>query len=242
MCHFEGSGEGRELSYCNSIDMGADTEIMVELTGVLRQNLRKYLSHDGNSEPHKSPIIESKREWYCIIDGIHTHTAIICLINVSIRGHHRWAGFKWHVTLVGGSHPIQIYMQLAIMRNSRHSSKYYVPLTFYDLMHRLKQEEHLLLSSGQTLSAAYVENSLDGGGHSKGSTIKEAAANSVRLDDNVIAVVGEIMNSEDSRFCLKTSSLSTDGAKSVEEVIKQWIFECSVTLSISRLLCLQRYS
>lgn len=110
------------------------------------------------------------------------------------------------------------------MRNERHWSKCYVPLTFYDPIQSLKQEEHRLLRSGQKVSAADIAKDFDGFAEAKWSTIKQAAATAARLSENLISVIGEIMNSGHSSLCMKTASLNTDGAEPVEEFRKSGLW------------------
>ena len=80
------------------ISLGSGTPIVVELRGTMLKYVFDYFRSRGFPDPEVKQKVESRNVWYGIVDGEHSHDAIVKLISLF----ERWKGYKWFVTVVEG--------------------------------------------------------------------------------------------------------------------------------------------
>ena len=169
------------------------------LTGTHRHHLSSHFQNLGLCSDEAKEKINSRQEWYGIVDGVHRHTAIVELMNdenIDVRS--AWEKFKWPVTMLKGGFSLLTLKQLARSQNEKHSDCFYVEPTFYDVLSGLREEYDRLQSekSAKKITIAEVAAAYDGASHAKESTMKQIAATAARLSHPVIDTIGSIMNQE----------------------------------------------
>lgn len=204
------------------IALGTDIPIVVELTGSLRPCIYKHFEDLGLSGKELEDRVKSRSKWLGIIDGQHSHEAIMRLRSK----HDRWVGFLWFVCLVRGGQPVHRYQQLARFQNARHDSTFFVESTFFDLISNLKQEYKELKSKKSSCSGAAVVKSFTGTEveEKQFRTLVQTANAVVRLPDAVIETIGDVCDSEYADLCL--SSNNTHGSKTASDIMK--LMDCRV--------------
>jgi len=171
--------------------------------------------------------VNERDKWYGIVDGQHSHAAIINLRNK----YERWCGFLWFVCLLRGGHSIDRYRQLAQFQNARHDSRFFIETTFFDVIKNLKAEYKVLKSQGSkctglTVVKAYTGIAVD---DKKFRTLVQTANAVIRLSDKLIDTIGEICNSEYPDLCIRVKD-NSNGSKSKEEIMSS--MDCRVYRSM----------
>ncbi len=218
MALFDAHFDGNSITE-GGISCGTDTPILVELTGTLKTYVYNHFQMKGLSEANVKERVQSRDVWYGIIDGEHSHSAIMQLM----ESHTRWQGYEWFVTIVNGGHSVEKYRQLARMQNERHDNKFYIEYTFFDIISNMRTEYERLCQihkrvSGQDVANAYVGYSITS---KKVSTLVQTANTIMRLPSSVIKVIGEISNTEYPELALANPRMNRKQAKSVSEIMEQ---------------------
>lgn len=174
---------------------GSDLAIVMPLTGAHRHYIASHFRSIGLSTSEVKEKVDSKDEWYGVIDGMHRYCAITEMMKEDSR---RWEGFLWPVTMLRGGFSLQTLKQLARVQNAKHCDSYYIEPTFFDMLSGLREEYDRIKShrGSKKVTSAEVSAAYDGASHAKESTIKQTAATAVRLDHSVIKAIGEVMNEE----------------------------------------------
>lgn len=86
------------------ISLRTDTPIIVELSGALRQYVSEYFQLEEIDNNNLRAKLKSRDTWYRIIDGQHSHSAIVKLISK----YDRWKGFKWFCTDVLAGYSFEV--------------------------------------------------------------------------------------------------------------------------------------
>lgn len=134
------------------ISLGSGTLIVVELCGTMLQYVFDYFRSQGFPESEVKQKDESREVWYGIVDGEHSHDAIVKLKSL----YERWKGYKWSVTVAEGGKPFERYKQLAITNHAKNDSKYWIEMTFYDRISNMKAEQLRLISEGRPSNGTEV--------------------------------------------------------------------------------------
>lgn len=203
---------------------GSDVAIVMPLTGAHRHVLCSYWTGTGLSASEAREKMESRDQWFGVVDGMHRHSAILELIE---KHPETWEGFRWPVTLLKGGVPLLTLKQLARVQNAKHSETCFVEPTLFDMLNGLREEHDRLKTerNSKKVTAADVAAAYDGSSHAKESTVKQIAATASRLPLSTIEVIGEIMNEEHPE--LAASSFSRSDTSVTKENVKTK-FDCRV--------------
>ncbi len=215
---FDGSFDGDSING-GGISCGSATSILVRLDGTLLVHAGEYFRKKGWSETKVKDKLNSRTAWYGIVDGEHSHSAILRLMETKKR----WAGYKWFVTIIRGGFDIERYRQLARMQNERHSSRFFVELTFFDTLSNMRTEYEKLSKTSSRVAGQDVVNAYCGYTvtSKKRSTLVQTANTVIRLPVSVIRTIGEICNAEHPELVLTNSKLNTIGATTISEAMRQ---------------------
>lgn len=178
---------------------GSDLAIVMPLTGAHRHHLSSHFQSLGLSSDEVKEKIDSRTEWFGIVDGFHRYTAIMQLTrDEDEQVRKEWETFKWPVTMLKGGFQLLTLRQLARSQNEKHSDAFYVEPTFYDVLSGLREEYDRLQGekSAKKITISEVAAAYDGASHAKESTLKQIAATAARLSHIVIDTIGKIMNEE----------------------------------------------
>ncbi len=215
---FDGAYHGESING-GGISCGSDTSIVVKLDGTLLVHVCEYFRKKGYSETKVKERLNSRKAWYGIVDGEHSHTAILLLIETRSR----WTGYKWFVTVIKSGFNIERYRQLARMQNERHSNRFHIETTFFDMISNMKTEYDKLCKvqsrvEGQDIVNAYCGYTVTS---KKNSTLVQTANTVIRLPASVIKVIGEVSNSEHPDLILENNKLNHKGVTSIDEALRQ---------------------
>lgn len=224
MSLYSGGSDSADGIASAGIALGSDIPIVVELTGSLRHFIHKHFKDMGLSGLDLESRVNSRQKWYGIIDGQHSHEAIMRLRSRD----EKWAGFLWFVCLVRGGQSVDRYQQLARFQNARHNSSFFIESTFYDLISNLKQEYNKLKSkktscSGSSVVKAFIGMEVE---EKRFRTLVQTANAVSRLPDAVINTIGEVCDSEYADLCLSNNSYNIKGSKTANEIMK--VMDCRV--------------
>ncbi len=218
MTLFDGAFDGENING-GGICSGSDTPIVVKLDGTLLLHVCEHFRKKGLSEAQVKEQLGSRLNWYGIVDGEHSHNAIVRLIESKSR----WNGYKWFVTVIKGGHSIEKYRQLARAQNERQSNRFHIELTFFDMLNNMKTEYEKLSKVqnrvlGQDVVNAYCGYSTTS---KKNSTLVQTANTVMRLPNSVIRTIGEISNSEHPDLILSNRKQNIHSVISIDDVVKQ---------------------
>ncbi len=218
MSLFDGQLMGQSING-GGITCGSDTAIVVHLNGTMLKYVYDHFKEQNLSEDEVKQRVEARSCWYGIVDGEHSHMAIIKLIDT----YERWVGYKWHVTVLKSGKSMERYKQLARCQNERHENRYYVEVTFFDMISNMRYEyERLSMSqkrvTGQHVVDAYLGYSMTS---KKTSTLIQTANTVIRLTKSVIETIGRISNDEHPELALGNLKLNKFGSKTVDEIMQQ---------------------
>ncbi len=218
MALFDASFNGETIAG-GGISCGTNTPIIVKLTGTLLVHAHEYFRKTGLSESAVKLKLKEREVWYGIVDGEHSHSAIIRLIENSAR----WTGYKWFVTVVKSGHNIDRYRQVARMQNERQSKNCFVEYTFFDMVCNMRTEYEKLCKTKRRVTGQDVVNVYCGysGVSKKVSTLVQTANTVMRLPADVIKVIGEISNEEHPDLALSNKKINRYGATTVDEIMKK---------------------
>lgn len=107
-------------------------------------------------------IIDSNSEWFRIVGGIHTHSALMYLVEEHPDS---WSTFLWPVLVLQRTPPIDTLNKIARLRNELSTEHYRVQTTLFDLLNGLAHEKHKLIAIqdvGKTASVSAIACSYDG--------------------------------------------------------------------------------
>ena len=220
---FDGLFDGSSING-GGISCGTDTSIVVKLDGVHLLHVCDYFKKKGYSESMIKERISSRKNWYGIVDGEHSHAAILRLIETKKR----WAGYRWFVTIIKSGFNIEKYRQLARMQNERHNDQFYIETTFFDMISNMRTEYDKLRKVqsrvlGQDVVNAYCGYTVTS---KKTSTLVQTANTAIRLPVSVVRAIGEVSNLEQPDLVLSSTKLNSKGATSVEEAMR--MVDCRV--------------
>lgn len=218
MSLFDGAFDGENING-GGICSGSDTPIVVKLNGTLLVHAGEYFQKKGFSEEQVKERLESRKVWYGIVDGEHSHNAITRLIESKSK----WSGYKWFVTIIRSGFNIEKYRQLARAQNERHGNQFHVELTFFDMLSNMRTEYDKLCKVqkrviGQDVVNAYCGYSVTS---KKNSTLVQTANTVMRLPVSVITTIGEVSNSEHPNLILSSSKLNRRSVTSTDDVMRQ---------------------
>ena len=169
--------------------------------------------------------VESRNVWYGIVDGEHSHDAIVKLISLF----ERWKGYKWFVTVVEGGKPFERYRQLAITNNAKHDCKYYIEMTFYDRIANMKAEQIRLVSEQQPSNGTEVAKAYSGLPPKKTRSIIQVANAVVRLSSEVIDTIGDIMHGNTQNCAFRIKWLAIEVQRQPGRLCAWWTVEYIAT-------------
>ncbi len=218
MSLFDASFDGDSISG-GGISCGTDTPIVVKLTGTLRTYVCEYFRDKGFSESEVKRRLSARKEWFGIVDGEHSHSAIKRLIDAKPK----WAGYKWFVTVVKSGFTIERYRQLARMQNERHDNQYFIDYTFFDVISNMRTEYEVLSQNQKRVTGQDVVNEYCGYRvtSKKISTLIQTANTAMRLPTSVINAIGEVSNTEHPDLVLCSQKLNQRGATTTDEVMEK---------------------
>ncbi len=84
MALFDGSYKGESITG-GGISCGSDTPIVVKLSGTNLKFVLDYFRRKGNSEAEAKQLLDQREVWYGIVDGQHSHCAIMRLVETKKR-------------------------------------------------------------------------------------------------------------------------------------------------------------
>ncbi len=223
MAIFDGKFKG-ESSNGGGISCGTGTPMVVPLTGSLLQYVYKHFKSEGFSEKEVKERVAERSVWYGIVDGGQSHEALIRLMDK----YKSWEDYEWYVTLVPSGYTLERYRQLARLQNERHDSKFFVEITFYDMISNMRIEYERLLQikhrvSGVDVANEYIGYSLT---DKKFSTIVQTANTVIRLPKSVLEAIGEITNAEHPELAISNCRINTHGVKTIEEMMDR--YDCRI--------------
>ena len=198
------------------ISLGSGTPIVVELRGTMLHFVFEFFQSQGFPEQEVKMKVESRDVCYGIVDGEHSHDALVKLMAL----YDRWRGFQWFVTVLQGGKPLDRYKQLAITNNAKHDCKYYIEMTFYDRIANMKEEQNRLHSEGRPANGTEVAKVYSGLPPKKIRSLIQVANTVVRLHVKVVDTIGEIMNGEYPELCVSSNVLGTTFARTIEEAMR----------------------
>ncbi len=218
MSIFDGKSMGESITG-GGISCGSCTAIVVNLDGTLQNYVYEHFKEQGLSESEVKQRVEAREKWFGIIDGEHSHAALLKLMERSDR----WVGYKWHVTVVQGRKCLERYKQMARMQNDRHDSRHFIEITFFDMISNMRSEYERLRKvqkrvTGQDVINAYLGYAMTS---KKVSTLLQTANTVMRLPESVIQAIGEISNSEHAEFALGNPKLNDVGATTVDDLMEK---------------------
>lgn len=207
-----GESEGNIFSGISSA--GAKPTV-VRLVGALHKYVKEYFLSIGMSTTEAQEKIGTFSEWYGIIDGAHRRQAILNLIN---RKPERWSGFQWTVERVE-ARDVHILRAYARSCNEKQEERNVVETTQYDMLRSMKDDANLLLSelNGKPPGRGFINKvaSYYVGGKAKvTNTVRQLAGTAVKLSEEVIETIGEILNSEHPEMAKSLCSTVGKTAKS----------------------------
>ncbi len=231
---FDGAFNGQSING-GGIACGTDTPIVVKLTGTHLTHVGEYFRKKGYPEDEIKGRVQSRKQWYGIVDGEHSFLAIIGLIEKKKR----WANYKWFVTVINSGFDIERYRQLARMQNERHSCRFHVELTFFDMISNMKTEYEKLRKVqkrvvGQDVVDAYCGYAVTS---KKNSTLVQTANTAIRLPSKVITIIGEVTNAEHPELILSNTKFNDGSVTSTDEAMRQ--FDCRVFRNLLHLTSLK---
>lgn len=197
---------------------GSDVSIVIEMTAELRPFLLTYLMQDeGMTREDAEVHADSKDKWYGVVDGRQVHSA---LLELGDELPSQWEKFKWPVLVLKSSPSIEVLRQIARLNNAKHSDRYYIQQTLFDIIYgAFKERKRLLAERGKIPNITDVAKAYDGVNHGKSVRSKTLCAATIasKLDESVISELGVIMNGEFPS--LKSQSLSDQ--LTLEEVMME---------------------
>ena len=219
----------RDIAYCGVeklakiLDGSVANSGMVEghtLSGALpivvklhriQQNLvtNNLIQKKGMDPDQANEHYNSKQIWYGIVDDCHRHAALCLLIH---RNPQKWMGYSWWITVIE-EQDIHMLKAFTRDRDEKQRKECIVDLTRFDTSRNMKDvaRRYPLCRGGQITNPNNLRRGLIteiadmycGGKNQANSTSRRISGVVLRLSDEVIACIGEIMNTEYPDLAIK---------------------------------------
>ncbi len=205
-----------DIYHTSGLALGTDIPMVVKLTGELEHFVYDHFRSQGLEGNDLEDRIESRKCWYGIVDGLHSHAALT-FIKSSYK---KWHNFEWYVKILNGGYSLEKYRQLARVQNARHHPHFYVELTLFDILYNLRLEHENLKREQKRCGGSETANAYDGVQHAKSSTLQQKANICIRLPLSVLEEIGKIMNLDRPDLKFKSRSKSKCGARTEDQLME----------------------
>lgn len=222
MSSFLGDGKSHtslseDVFHTSGFSLGSDIPMVVKLEGPLRHYVYEHFKAENVKGTELEERIKSRKEWFGIVDGLHSHAALSIIKNNNTQ----WTEFKWYVKVLNGGHPIEKYRQLGRVQNARHHPYFYVELTLFDVLYNLRVEHETLKRDQKKCGGSETAHAYDGAQHAKNSTLQQKANIAIRLPFAVVEELGKIMNLDRPDIKLKHNSISKNSSRTETQLMQQ---------------------
>ncbi len=196
--------------------LGSDIPMVVPLTGSLAIYVHEHFKKEGLTGDELRERIKSRPVWHGIVDGLHSHSALVFIKN----NHRSWNQFRWYVKILNGGFSIDKYRQLARVQNGRHHPHFYIELTLFDVLYNLRLEHERLKCENKKSGGSETAQAYDGAQHAKNSTLQQKANVSIRLPMSVLEELGKIMNEDVPELILSANKNNRRRAQNADDLMK----------------------
>lgn len=183
------------------------TDFLVEQRGMTKQDAETRM--------------RSRQRWILVVVGQYRHEG---LCRLGQRDPQRWAGFKWRVKLVPWK-PLPVLRAFARHSNELNGKGHVVEITFFDTISALKQiANDLLREQGEVNESSRSKQLLNrimqcysAGKDIATDSTRQIAAVGLKLSEDVIDCIGEIINEENSKLANARAKNKARSAKTFKD-------------------------
>ncbi len=197
--------------------LGADLAMVVPFAPSMMGIVEEHFKKQGLSAAQVEERIKSRPQWYGIVDGLHSHTALTYIKN----NYNGWDSFKWYVKILNSGFPIDKYRQLARIQNSKHDAAFFIELTLFDILYNLRLEHERLKREKKKCGGSETAQAYDGTRHARNSTLQQKANLSIRIPLAVLEEMGKIMNQDHPEMIMSSKSMNKKGAQTEDELMER---------------------
>lgn len=214
---YSNSSVHEEIFHSGGFALGSDMPMVVQLEGALKCYVYDHFKSENMEGDELEERVRSRKEWYGIVDGLHSHAALTTIKN----SHPKWFQFKWYVKVLNGGYTIEQYRQLGRVQNARHHPYFYVQLTLFDVLYNLRVEHESLKRDQKKCGGSETAQAYDGAQHAKNSTLQQKANIAIRLPLPVLEELGKIMNLDRPDIKLKQNLTNKNSARTESQLMQQ---------------------